>query len=208
MALIKCPNCGKQVSDTCETCIHCGFDLASLTNKRETIISEDEEVIAKRNRETPQKFQSKTTSYKVLTYVLLIAGGLTAIVIALIIDCLPVIYISLPIIIVVSFILLFIGTVRTIIIKGNTESKFECMTYNKKKNKIILYPVTGAIGELDASEFTIDPNKEFPEDQPLVISYINDKTKKKTFYNLGFCLNPADAFKRINEIKLENQKKI
>lgn len=28
MALIKCPECGKDVSDTCEYCIHCGYRLS------------------------------------------------------------------------------------------------------------------------------------------------------------------------------------
>ena len=30
MALIKCPECGKEVSDTCETCIHCGYRLKNV----------------------------------------------------------------------------------------------------------------------------------------------------------------------------------
>ena len=31
MALIKCPECKNQISDTTETCIHCGFPLSKLT---------------------------------------------------------------------------------------------------------------------------------------------------------------------------------
>lgn len=27
MAIIKCPECGKEISDTCSNCIHCGFSL-------------------------------------------------------------------------------------------------------------------------------------------------------------------------------------
>ena len=27
MALIKCPECGKEISDTCESCVHCGYKL-------------------------------------------------------------------------------------------------------------------------------------------------------------------------------------
>lgn len=27
MALINCPECGKEISDTCENCIHCGYKL-------------------------------------------------------------------------------------------------------------------------------------------------------------------------------------
>lgn len=32
MALIKCPECGKDVSDTCKQCIHCGYDLTNVKN--------------------------------------------------------------------------------------------------------------------------------------------------------------------------------
>lgn len=27
MALINCPECGKEISDTCESCIHCGYKM-------------------------------------------------------------------------------------------------------------------------------------------------------------------------------------
>lgn len=32
MALIKCPECGKEVSDTCDKCIHCGYQLKKQKN--------------------------------------------------------------------------------------------------------------------------------------------------------------------------------
>lgn len=30
MALINCPECGQQISDKCEQCIHCGFPINNL----------------------------------------------------------------------------------------------------------------------------------------------------------------------------------
>ena len=36
MALIKCPECGKDVSDTCDQCIHCGFKLKKDFNQNKT----------------------------------------------------------------------------------------------------------------------------------------------------------------------------
>ncbi len=33
MALIKCPECGKEVSDKASACIHCGFPLSATTQK-------------------------------------------------------------------------------------------------------------------------------------------------------------------------------
>lgn len=32
MALIKCPECGKEISDIAPACIHCGFPLSELKN--------------------------------------------------------------------------------------------------------------------------------------------------------------------------------
>lgn len=33
MALIKCPECGKEISDKSDKCIHCGFPLTKTKNK-------------------------------------------------------------------------------------------------------------------------------------------------------------------------------
>ena len=38
MALIKCPECGKEVSDRAANCIHCGFPLSSLRTDGEVMI--------------------------------------------------------------------------------------------------------------------------------------------------------------------------
>ena len=35
MALITCPECGKQISDKAPACIHCGFPLELLSDKQE-----------------------------------------------------------------------------------------------------------------------------------------------------------------------------
>lgn len=35
MALIKCPECGKEVSDKAPSCIHCGFPLSSMPKVKE-----------------------------------------------------------------------------------------------------------------------------------------------------------------------------
>ncbi|MDE7020981.1 MAG: zinc-ribbon domain-containing protein [Lachnospiraceae bacterium] len=34
MALINCPECGKEISDKSETCIHCGFPLIRIANTK------------------------------------------------------------------------------------------------------------------------------------------------------------------------------
>ena len=39
MALIKCPKCGKEISDKAPACIHCG---SSINSKKSIVIAEDE----------------------------------------------------------------------------------------------------------------------------------------------------------------------
>lgn len=34
MALIQCPECGKEISDKSETCIHCGFPMIRIANTK------------------------------------------------------------------------------------------------------------------------------------------------------------------------------
>lgn len=54
MALIKCPECGRCVSDTLEHCVHCGYPLKKLLNKRiessQNKTQNGDEVILRRNR--------------------------------------------------------------------------------------------------------------------------------------------------------------
>lgn len=33
MAMIKCPECGQEISDKAKKCIHCGADIKLLNNK-------------------------------------------------------------------------------------------------------------------------------------------------------------------------------
>ena len=38
MALIKCPECGKDVSDKATACIHCGYPLTDIGNRKGKLI--------------------------------------------------------------------------------------------------------------------------------------------------------------------------
>lgn len=35
MALINCPECGKEISDTCDACIHCGYKLSNNASSKD-----------------------------------------------------------------------------------------------------------------------------------------------------------------------------
>ena len=53
MALIVCPECGKEVSDQAENCIHCGFPLKNSS-----------ESTASKSVDIPQNRPTETTQYK------------------------------------------------------------------------------------------------------------------------------------------------
>ena len=53
MALIKCPECGGQVSDKADVCIHCGYPIKNIDNtlireetNKEIVLTDKEKVIA------------------------------------------------------------------------------------------------------------------------------------------------------------------
>ena len=41
MALIKCPECGNNISDKAKACIHCGYPMEALTQKNDLVNSEN-----------------------------------------------------------------------------------------------------------------------------------------------------------------------
>lgn len=41
MALIKCPECGKEISDKSKQCIHCGYPLELLAEQKSTVIQKE-----------------------------------------------------------------------------------------------------------------------------------------------------------------------
>lgn len=55
MALIKCPECGKEISDKAQKCIHCGYPLKS--EQLDINITSDEDVKKHRNQRTIRNVQ-------------------------------------------------------------------------------------------------------------------------------------------------------
>jgi hypothetical protein len=63
MALIKCPECKKKISDQCGVCPHCGFPVGN--------INKNENVVGKAAKETNTVPENKKPIYKkILGYVL------------------------------------------------------------------------------------------------------------------------------------------
>ncbi len=50
MALIKCPECGREISDTCDSCIHCGYKLSKPNFEAKEKINAEKPVDVKINK--------------------------------------------------------------------------------------------------------------------------------------------------------------
>lgn len=73
MALIKCPECGKEVSDTCERCIHCGyiFNPTNRTMSQSSFSSKAEKITMRNNRE-------KNMTGLIISLIFTLGGGIVA----------------------------------------------------------------------------------------------------------------------------------
>lgn len=61
MALIKCPECGKEISDKAPACIHCGYPLSLLNNEK----AKSHTVEKQNNTEAKAKENQKEYSFKI-----------------------------------------------------------------------------------------------------------------------------------------------
>lgn len=72
MALIKCSECSKDISDKAESCVHCGFKIT-----KETDIEPDEEFINDYEKENDGKNPDRSNSYFIfIVSILLIVVGI------------------------------------------------------------------------------------------------------------------------------------
>lgn len=115
MALIKCPECGKEVSDLKEACPYCGYNLraASTEVKGNTdAVYDDKVVIAERKRES-------LNENKTLGIVMIIIGAVLTTAL-------------------VGIVLIIIGA--SLLSKSEeVPVKHECAYYSQKNDKIIFY---------------------------------------------------------------------
>ena len=71
MALIKCPECGKEISDKAGKCPHCGYPIEGIENNVEK--ETDKQEVLEGNKETPKK--KKTLNKKVIITISAIIGA-------------------------------------------------------------------------------------------------------------------------------------
>ena len=59
MALIKCPECGKEISDKSSACIHCGYPLANIQQEKPKVIQTQSAENSVQSLQAKQEFSAE-----------------------------------------------------------------------------------------------------------------------------------------------------
>lgn len=189
MALIKCPECGKEVSSEANACIHCGFPLK------------------KENKENNEINGQYVIGYRggpgglLALYIVSFVFGLLLIIGAIVLSC---IFSYSPVIVmsvfegIIGAVLFTISLIKFIGIGINASNKNPCIAYDGNIRKIILYPTMGKEIVINPEDY-LELRDNFFTDNILKFTYrLPDGTAKKV--SLGYCANRNELRNRINKI--------
>lgn len=205
MSLIICPECGEKVSDTCESCIHCGYRLRNLVINAEAQkpMSEDNaDVIAERS----------TSNGSMLLYILgiILSQAFFGLVVIWCINSSG----SMPwfavLIIFFTFllgaILLAFSIVELIKVSKAGKLVDDCVVYYKEKNLVEMTQLGGSKIRIAPSDI-VDARAGYQTDFMLLVSYV-DKNGITRKANLGFTLNREMSVEKILNLKKNSQNNV
>ena len=125
MSMIKCPNCGIEVSDSYDYCIQCGFSLKYVKNNNSNI------VLAARSRHVGTGIEK----------FLLIFGSIMLPITTLLAMARFNIFVIVLIILDIFLIVLSINNINEK--RRNENNNHECAYYDNNTKKIIIYSISG-----------------------------------------------------------------
>ena len=198
MALIKCPDCGKEVSDRSGKCIYCGCPISNPH-------AEDENTIKEKENKIEDEY---IVGYRAFGPGGIIAIYILAFILGIIINVIAVLLITLTDLNSIKYIFLLfcipglsamgLGIWFFITIRVNNRKNKDCIIYDPKEKKLHLYP-------LYKDEIIISPNDyielkdNFNTNNILLFTY-NSHDGYKTKVSLGFCLNRSELRERMQEV--------
>ena len=182
MALIRCPECGKQISSKAKACPHCGFPL-------DDVIKPNEEELVIEPLLERKKSSIVASIFLFLFLELVFAAGFVFCVLMSILNhevfqSLQGLFIVLMLLFGAASLIAIAGLVVTIIdrAKNNNRLDKDLIKYDKEQKLLIFYSFKDI-------ELKIDPSKVLHLDgnSKVFLYYINDSKKKKTkMLTLGY----------------------
>lgn len=195
MALIKCPECGKEISSEAEHCIHCGFPLKKKQVKEET------------KDDNPDKMTGKfVVGYRggpggiiAIDIVGIIFGViLTTGFIILAFTYGFMVFVSFIVLAILGFFLLFLPIYDFIYIGINKANKNDCVIYDADRKKLILYTTTGKRIEIKPTDY-LDLKVNFFTSNVLKFTYrVGERKYKKV--TLGYCSNREELRNNLRKV--------
>ena len=147
MALIKCPECGREISDTCEYCIHCGFKLKTPAKVEEKEEKTGVETIA---------YRGSAGVLILFSIICLVFGLALSTVMSVIIvhrwfNSVSIVF--YVILLLIGFFYIGVGIYGFINIGRNASVKKPCIEFDNDKKKVIVYNLSGEKIEFKPSQF-------------------------------------------------------
>ena len=190
MALIKCPECGREISDQADTCIYCGYPLKK---KQETTIVTEKKPL-----------QSHVIGYRTgagSVMAIYIVGEILAVILTTIFIAMGVLYGVwglLAFILVLSVFLLAVCTFGLIRIAINSSNTRNCIEYDANDSKLVLCTLYGREIRIDPKDY-VELRDNFMTDNMLMFTYrLPSGSLKKV--NLGPCADRESLRSKIKNV--------
>ena len=193
MALIKCPECGKEISDKAESCIYCGYPLK-------------ENKVIQPVQETKKPLESHVVAYRcspgsvVAIFIVALVLGIVITTAYIILGIFfgEIMWLSMSVIAALAVLLLFAGIFGLVKVCINASNKHNCIDYDADKCKFILHTLQGKEITIDPSDY-VELKDNFNTDNMLIFTYRLPSGKLKKV-NLGACADREGLRARINKV--------
>ena len=190
MALLKCPECGRDVSSEADVCIHCGYPLKKNRTKENQISKEvinGEYVVGYRGG------PGGVLAIYIVGFVLGLAFVIPSIIVMIIFK-----YWFFAIYLVLGAILVILPLIEFVGIIINATNKKPCISYNSSTKKLTLCTAGGKEIIIDPHDY-VELRDNFATSNILKFTYRlpNGRLKK---VSLGYCTNRSELRKRMDKV--------
>lgn len=201
MSLIKCPECGAEISDKARSCIHCGYPLPKLkekTNFDKNTFLENE------GNEIPLMIRSRASSFVITSNVLsFVASGILLACISLLIffgvATHKIVFFVISALVLLLVICLLTSAISSIIkINKNRRGEKTILLYKKDINKFEFNDLNGNAYSISPEQLVLIYKKRM-NDYLVGIVFLNEDGNEKKA-EIGWSLNIKKAEEFISNI--------
>lgn len=195
MALIRCPECGNEISSTCDYCVHCGYRLKKSSPKVSQAIA------------CRCHAPGWLTFFCVLDFIfcfLFVGLGIIMMVYWTVEPSFLFFLMVGILFFALAFGLLLAPVIAFVRIGQNSDIQEPCVSYDSVSGKLILAPLNGKRIAISPSQY-IDMSCGFFTDFFLIVYYLDEKQRKRKA-RLGFTSNRWEAQRALTSFRDEENR--